>query len=52
MLTPLSLALWIMDDVTAFKNKGLQIYTDSFAHAEVLLLIKVLKNKIWTWYYN
>lgn len=44
-LTPLALAVWIMDDGTKFKNKGLKFCTNSFSLNEVKFLAKVLEGK-------
>jgi ubiquinol-cytochrome c reductase cytochrome b subunit len=42
-LTPLALAIWIMDD-GAKVSKGLKLCTNSFTYSECLLLIKALHN--------
>ena len=44
LLTPLALAIWIMDDGT-FKSPGLIIATNCFTKQEVELLKKALENK-------
>jgi hypothetical protein len=44
LLTPIGLAIWIMDDGYANGN-GVVLCTDSFTLAEVELLMNVLKNK-------
>lgn len=44
LLTPLALAIWIMDDGT-FKSPGLRIATNCFTKQEVELLVKALENK-------
>ncbi|ULM64034.1 hypothetical protein (mitochondrion) [Candida margitis] len=43
-LTPLALAIWIMDDGSKV-GKGLKLSTNSFTHDELLFLISILKNK-------
>jgi len=43
-LTPRALAIWIMDDGTLYKNKGLRLCTNGFMLEDVLLLQKVLLN--------
>ena len=40
-LTPLALAIWIMDDGSK-SNHGLKLSTNSFSYSECLLLVKVL----------
>lgn len=40
-LTPLALAIWIMDDGSKV-GKGLKLSTNSFSHAECILLVNVL----------
>lgn len=42
-LTPLALAIWIMDDGTKVR-KGLKLCTNSFTYSECLILIKTLNN--------
>lgn len=44
LLTPLALAIWIMDDGT-FKSPGLRIATNCFKKQEVELLVKALETK-------
>ena len=44
-LSPLALAVWMMDDGTSFKNKGFKFCTDSFTLKEIQYLTLVLKNK-------
>jgi hypothetical protein len=44
-LSPLSLAIWIMDDGCLFKNKGLKFCTNSFTLKEIQYLAYLLKNK-------
>ena len=44
LLTPLALAIWIMDYGT-FKSPGLRIATNCFTKQEVELLVKALENK-------
>ena len=44
-LSPMALAIWIMDDGTKFKNKGLKFCTNSFTLKEVQFLSIILKNK-------
>ena len=43
-LTPLALAVWIMDD-GAKVSKGLKLCTNSFTYEECVLLTNVLYNK-------
>ena len=44
-LTPLALAVWMMDDGTYFKNKGFKFSTNSFTLKEVQNLASILKTK-------
>ena len=44
LLTPLALAIWIMDDGT-FKSPGVRIATNCFTKQEVELLVKALEKK-------
>ena len=44
-LSPLVLAIWMMDDGTSFKNKGFKFSTNSFTLNEVQFLCSVLKSK-------
>ena len=44
-LSPLALAVWMMDDGTSFKNKGFKFSTNCFTLKEVKYLALVLKNK-------
>jgi hypothetical protein len=44
-LSPMALAIWIMDDGTRFKNKGLKFCTNSFTLKEIKYLSLLLKNK-------
>ena len=44
LLTPLALAIWIMD-VGTFKSPGLRIASNCFTKQEVELLVKALENK-------
>ena len=44
-LSPLALAVWMMDDGTSFKNKGFKFSTNSFTLNEIHYLALVLKNK-------
>ena len=44
LLTPISLAYWIMDDGYKF-NKALYISTESFKQNDLILLTKILKKK-------
>lgn len=44
-LSPLALAVWIMDDGTKLKNKGIKFCTNSFTLQEVQFLANCLKNK-------
>ena len=44
-LTPLALAVWMMDDGTSFKNKGFKFSTNSFTLKEVKNLALILKTK-------
>jgi ubiquinol-cytochrome c reductase cytochrome b subunit len=43
-LTPRALAFWIMDDGSK-EEHGILLHTNSFTYEEILLLVKVLKNK-------
>jgi len=43
-LTPLSLAIWIMDDGSK-SSEGLKLCTNSYAYSECLFLIKILNDK-------
>ena len=42
-LTPLALAIWIMDDGTKV-SKGLKLCTNSFSYSDCVLLVKVLND--------
>lgn len=44
-LTPLALAVWMMDDGTSLKNKGFKFSTNSFTLKEVQNLASILKTK-------
>ena len=44
-LSPMALAIWIMDDGTRFKNKGLKFCTNAFTLKEIKYLSLILKNK-------
>jgi Cytochrome c oxidase subunit III/LAGLIDADG DNA endonuclease family len=44
-LTPLALAIWIMDDGTLYKNKGLKFCTNCFTLKEVKFLQNILLEK-------
>lgn len=44
-LTPLALAIWIMDDGSLYKNKGLKFCTNSFTLKEIKILQKILFDK-------
>ena len=44
-LSPLALAVWMMDDGTSYKNKGFKFSTNSFTLEEIQYLRLVLKNK-------
>lgn len=44
-LSPLALAVWMMDDGTSLKNKGFKFSTNSFTLKEIQYLALVLKNK-------
>ena len=44
-LSPLALAVWIMDDATLYKNKGLRFCTNCFTLKEVQYLAIVLEKK-------
>lgn len=44
-LSPLALAVWMMDDGTSFKNKGIKFCTNSFTLKEIKYLALVLKKK-------
>uniref|UniRef100_UPI0023F0FA3E LAGLIDADG homing endonuclease n=1 Tax=Cyathus jiayuguanensis TaxID=380660 RepID=UPI0023F0FA3E len=44
-LTPLALAVWMMDDGTSFKNKGFKFCTNGFTLKETQYLALVLQNK-------
>jgi hypothetical protein len=44
-LSPLALAVWMMDDGTSFKNKGFKFSTNSFTLKEIKFLALILKNK-------
>nr|AHW52535.1 hypothetical protein [Rhizophagus sp. DAOM 213198] len=45
-LSPLALAVWIMDDATLYKNKGLRFCTNCFTLKEVQYLASVLEKSI------
>lgn len=44
-LSPMALAVWIMDDGTRYKNKGLRLCTNFFTLKEVQYLAQLLENK-------
>jgi hypothetical protein len=44
-LTPLALAIWIMDDGSLYKNKGLKFCTNCFTLKEIKVLQKILFEK-------
>ena len=44
-LTPLALAIWVMDDGCKIKNRGFKFCTDGFTLTEVKFLSSILKNK-------
>jgi hypothetical protein len=44
-LTPLVLAVWMMDDGTSYKNKGFKFSTNSFTLKEIKNLALILKTK-------
>lgn len=44
-LSPLALAVWMMDDGTSYKNKGFKFSTNSFTLKEIHFLASVLKTK-------
>jgi hypothetical protein len=44
-LSPLALAVWMMDDGTSYKNKGFKFSTNSFTLKEIQYLALVLKTK-------
>jgi ubiquinol-cytochrome c reductase cytochrome b subunit len=44
-LSPLALAVWIMDDATLHKNRGLRFCTNSFTLKEVQYLASVIEKK-------
>jgi Cytochrome c oxidase subunit III/LAGLIDADG DNA endonuclease family len=44
-LSPLALAIWLMDDGCKYKNKGLKFGTNAFTLKDVKLLAYVLENK-------
>jgi hypothetical protein len=44
-LTPLALAIWIQDDGSKYKSRGLKLCTDCFTLTDVKLLASILNNK-------
>lgn len=44
-LSPMALAIWIMDDGTRYKNRGLRFCTNSFTLKEVQYLASLLETK-------
>nr|YP_009739355.1 LAGLIDADG homing endonuclease [Tricholoma bakamatsutake]QIC20198.1 LAGLIDADG homing endonuclease [Tricholoma bakamatsutake] len=44
-LSPLALAIWLMDDGCKYKNKGLKFSTNGFTLKDVKVLASVLENK-------
>jgi hypothetical protein len=44
-LSPLALAVWMMDDGTSLKNKGIRFSTNSFTLKEIQYLALILKTK-------
>jgi hypothetical protein len=44
-LTPLALAIWILDEARPTPGRGIKISTNSFSKVEVEFLATVLRNK-------
>ena len=44
-LSPVALAIWIMDDRTWIKDRGIRLCTDNFTLSEVKLLVDILTTK-------
>jgi ubiquinol-cytochrome c reductase cytochrome b subunit len=44
-MSPLALSVWIMDDGTWIKNRGISLATNSYTLSEVKFLIQILKDK-------
>jgi len=44
-ITPMGLAIWIMEDGSRQKNQGLSLATNSFIYDDCLYLSKILKDK-------
>ena len=44
-LSPIALAIWIMDDGTWIKDRGVKLSTDNFTLSEVKLLVHILTTK-------
>lgn len=44
-LSPIALAIWIMDDGTWIKDRGIRLSTDNFTLSEVKILVDILTTK-------
>ena len=44
-LSPIALAIWIMDDGAWIKDRGIKLSTDCFTLSHVKLLISILESK-------
>lgn len=44
-MTPLTIAMWIMDDGCLHKNRGISFSTNSFTLEDIKYLGEILKNK-------
>jgi hypothetical protein len=44
-MSPIALALWIMDDGSLIKNRGIKLCTNCFTLKETKKLVKILENK-------
>lgn len=44
-LSPIAIAIWIMDDGTWIKNRGVKLCTDCFSLSDVKILVNILETK-------
>ena len=44
-MSPIALAIWIMDDGTWFKNRGIKLCTNCFTLSDVKKLVSILESK-------
>jgi hypothetical protein len=44
-LSPIALSIWIMDDGTWIKNRGIKLCTNCFTLSDINKLVNILENK-------